>query len=75
MAWGECDGGEGQVSLPPHPSQASILVLLRVLDRKGLQEAAPGATGATAEPAGGTRRRRAEGGLLMRPIICICNDQ
>lgn len=21
------------------------------------------------------RRRRREGGLLLRPIVCICNDQ
>lgn len=28
------------------------------------------------EAAAGTgRRRRREGGLLLRPIICICNDQ
>lgn len=52
--------------------QAAINVLLSILDRKGPQEAEPGVL---VEPAGGGRRRRAEGGLLMRPIICICNDQ
>ncbi|XP_023472449.1 chromosome transmission fidelity protein 18 homolog [Equus caballus] len=51
---------------------AAINVLLSILDRKGPQEAEPGVL---VEPAGGGRRRRAEGGLLMRPIICICNDQ
>ncbi|XP_055991176.1 chromosome transmission fidelity protein 18 homolog [Sorex fumeus] len=51
---------------------AAILVLLGVLDRKGPPEAEPGAAAGTA---GAGRRRRAEGGLLMRPIICICNDQ
>lgn len=47
---------------------AAIQVLLGVLDRKGPPETEAGA-------AGGTRHRRAEGALLMRPIICICNDQ
>uniref|UniRef100_A0A8C4MJW9 Chromosome transmission fidelity protein 18 homolog n=1 Tax=Equus asinus asinus TaxID=83772 RepID=A0A8C4MJW9_EQUAS len=51
---------------------AAINVLLSILDRKGPQEAEPGVL---VEPAGWGRRRRAEGGLLMRPIICICNDQ
>ncbi|XP_040604271.1 chromosome transmission fidelity protein 18 homolog isoform X1 [Mesocricetus auratus] len=50
---------------------AAINVLLSILNRKGPQEAEQGGTAA---PAGG-RRRRAEGGLLTRPIICICNDQ
>uniref|UniRef100_A0A2K5IDJ2 AAA+ ATPase domain-containing protein n=1 Tax=Colobus angolensis palliatus TaxID=336983 RepID=A0A2K5IDJ2_COLAP len=40
---------------------AAINVLLSILNRKGPQEA---------EPQG-----PAVGGLLMRPIICICNDQ
>ncbi|NXA38326.1 CTF18 protein, partial [Eudromia elegans] len=45
---------------------ASINVLLNIINRKEAEaEAAPG-TG---------RRRRREGGLLLRPIICICNDQ
>uniref|UniRef100_A0A8B9QMG7 Chromosome transmission fidelity protein 18 homolog n=1 Tax=Apteryx owenii TaxID=8824 RepID=A0A8B9QMG7_APTOW len=45
---------------------ASINVLLNIINRKEVEaEAAPG-TG---------RRRRREGGLLLRPIICICNDQ
>lgn len=51
--------------------KAAINVLLSILNRKGPQEAEQGGT---AVPAGG-RRRRAEGGLLTRPIICICNDQ
>ncbi|XP_069427586.1 chromosome transmission fidelity protein 18 homolog isoform X1 [Ovis canadensis] len=50
---------------------AAINVLLSVLDRKGPQQAGPGGPSV---PTGGGRRRRAEGGLLMRPIICICND-
>ncbi|XP_025226279.1 chromosome transmission fidelity protein 18 homolog isoform X1 [Theropithecus gelada] len=51
---------------------AAINVLLSILNRKGPQEAEPQGP---AVPSGGGRRRRAEGGLLMRPIICICNDQ
>ncbi|XP_057386096.1 chromosome transmission fidelity protein 18 homolog isoform X4 [Balaenoptera acutorostrata] len=51
---------------------AAINVLLSVLDRQGPQEADPGGP---AVPTGGGRRRRAERGILMRPIICICNDQ
>ncbi|XP_045850230.1 chromosome transmission fidelity protein 18 homolog isoform X3 [Meles meles] len=50
---------------------AAINVLLNILDRKGPQDAEPGGP----VPASGGRRRRAEGGLLMRPIICVCNDQ
>uniref|UniRef100_A0A8C7A2C8 Chromosome transmission fidelity protein 18 homolog n=1 Tax=Nothoprocta perdicaria TaxID=30464 RepID=A0A8C7A2C8_NOTPE len=45
---------------------ASINVLLNIINRKEAEaEAAPGVG----------RRRRREGGLLLRPIICICNDQ
>ncbi|NWX23294.1 CTF18 protein, partial [Aegotheles bennettii] len=45
---------------------ASINVLLNIIHRRdGEGEAA----------AGVGRRRRREGGLLLRPIICICNDQ
>nr|XP_015298170.2 chromosome transmission fidelity protein 18 homolog isoform X2 [Macaca fascicularis] len=51
---------------------AAINVLLSILNRKGPQEAEPQGP---AVPSGGGRRRRAEGALLMRPIICICNDQ
>ncbi|KAG3259252.1 chromosome transmission fidelity protein 18 homolog [Ictidomys tridecemlineatus] len=51
---------------------AAINVLLSIVNRKGPQEAE---LGAPAVPSGGGRRRRTEGGLLMRPIICICNDQ
>ncbi|XP_063653650.1 chromosome transmission fidelity protein 18 homolog isoform X4 [Pan troglodytes] len=51
---------------------AAINVLLSILNRKGPQEVGPQGP---AVPSGGGRRRRAEGGLLMRPIICICNDQ
>ncbi|KAL4836524.1 hypothetical protein H8958_022653 [Nasalis larvatus] len=50
----------------------AINVLLSILNRKGPQKAEPRDP---AVPSGGGRRRRAEGGLLMRPIICICNDQ
>uniref|UniRef100_A0A2I3GTW6 Chromosome transmission fidelity protein 18 homolog n=1 Tax=Nomascus leucogenys TaxID=61853 RepID=A0A2I3GTW6_NOMLE len=51
---------------------AAINVLLSILNRKGPQEVEPQGP---AVPSGGGRRRRADGGLLMRPIICICNDQ
>ncbi|XP_004873895.1 chromosome transmission fidelity protein 18 homolog isoform X1 [Heterocephalus glaber] len=51
---------------------AAINVLLSILNRKGPQEAEPGGP---AVPLGGGRRRRTEGTLLTRPIICICNDQ
>nr|XP_009668680.1 PREDICTED: chromosome transmission fidelity protein 18 homolog [Struthio camelus australis] len=45
---------------------ASVNVLLNILNRKEVEaEAVPGVG----------RRRRREGGLLLRPIICICNDQ
>ncbi|KAM9372393.1 chromosome transmission fidelity protein 18 homolog [Phaethornis superciliosus] len=45
---------------------ASINVLLSIIQHKdGEGEAG----------AGTARRRRREGGLLLRPIICICNDQ
>ncbi|OPJ87436.1 chromosome transmission fidelity 18-like protein [Patagioenas fasciata monilis] len=45
---------------------ASINVLLNIINQKDAEgEAAAGAG----------RRRRREGGLLLRPIICICNDQ
>ena len=54
-----------------HVPQAAISVLLSVLDRKGPQQAEPGGPSV---PTGGGRQRRADGGLLMRPIICICND-
>ncbi|NXQ29663.1 CTF18 protein, partial [Alaudala cheleensis] len=43
---------------------ASISVLLAIIQRKDSE----------AEAGTGQRRRR-EGGLLLRPIICICNDQ
>ncbi|XP_009067503.1 PREDICTED: chromosome transmission fidelity protein 18 homolog, partial [Acanthisitta chloris] len=45
---------------------ASINVLLNIIHRKDVEGEAAGGTG---------RRRRREGGLLLRPIICICNDQ
>ncbi|KAK2533628.1 Chtf18 [Columba guinea] len=46
--------------------KASINVLLNIINQKDAEgEAAAGAG----------RRRRREGGLLLRPIICICNDQ
>ncbi|KAJ7422527.1 Chromosome transmission fidelity protein 18 like protein [Willisornis vidua] len=43
---------------------ASINVLLNIIHRKDVE--GEGVEG---------RRRRREGGLLLRPIICICNDQ
>ncbi|NXG09702.1 CTF18 protein, partial [Sakesphorus luctuosus] len=45
---------------------ASINVLLNIIHRKDVE--GEGVTGVG-------RRRRREGGLLLRPIICICNDQ
>ncbi|XP_041606468.1 chromosome transmission fidelity protein 18 homolog isoform X1 [Vulpes lagopus] len=51
---------------------AAINVLLNILDRKGPQDAESGGPGV---PTSGGRRHRADRGLLMRPIICICNDQ
>ncbi|XP_074867102.1 chromosome transmission fidelity protein 18 homolog isoform X2 [Carettochelys insculpta] len=49
---------------------ASINVLLNIINRKDTE------TEPTANPgAAGGRKRRREGGILLRPIICICNDQ
>uniref|UniRef100_A0A8C0F1M4 Chromosome transmission fidelity factor 18 n=1 Tax=Bubo bubo TaxID=30461 RepID=A0A8C0F1M4_BUBBB len=45
---------------------ASINVLLNIIHHKDAEGEAAAGTG---------RRRRREGGLLLRPIICICNDQ
>ncbi|NXI35892.1 CTF18 protein, partial [Galbula dea] len=45
---------------------ASINVLLSIIHRKDAEGEAVAGTG---------RRRQREGGLLLRPIICICNDQ
>ncbi|KGL85981.1 Chromosome transmission fidelity protein 18, partial [Charadrius vociferus] len=45
---------------------ASINVLLNIIHRKDAEGEGTAGTG---------RRRRREGGLLLRPIICICNDQ
>ncbi|XP_061849220.1 chromosome transmission fidelity protein 18 homolog [Colius striatus] len=45
---------------------ASINVLLNIIHRKDAE---------CETAAGAGRRRRHEGGLLLRPIICICNDQ
>lgn len=52
--------------------QAAINVLLSIIERKGPKEAKPGSL---AVLAGEGRRLRPEGGVLMRPVICICNDQ
>lgn len=41
-------------------------MLLNIIHRKDAEGEAAAGTG---------RRRRREGGLLLRPIICICNDQ
>ncbi|NXA04084.1 CTF18 protein, partial [Sapayoa aenigma] len=45
---------------------ASINVLLNIILRKDVEGEGVAGVG---------RRRRREGGLLLRPIICICNDQ
>ncbi|XP_037670038.1 chromosome transmission fidelity protein 18 homolog [Choloepus didactylus] len=49
----------------------AINVLLSILERRGPQGAE---LGGPAVP-GSTGRQRREGALLMRPVICICNDQ
>ncbi|XP_019614047.1 PREDICTED: LOW QUALITY PROTEIN: chromosome transmission fidelity protein 18 homolog [Branchiostoma belcheri] len=46
--------------------QAAINVLLDIIKRKDQS--------GEAGPQGKRRRRRREGGVLLRPIICICND-
>ncbi|XP_066131475.1 chromosome transmission fidelity protein 18 homolog isoform X1 [Saccopteryx bilineata] len=51
---------------------AAINVLLGIINRRGPKEAEPIGL---AMPVGEGRRLRAEGALLMRPVICICNDQ
>ncbi|XP_075755921.1 chromosome transmission fidelity protein 18 homolog [Pelodiscus sinensis] len=49
---------------------ASINVLLNIINRKDTE------TEPAANPGGASgRKRRREGGILLRPIICICNDQ
>ncbi|XP_036890394.1 chromosome transmission fidelity protein 18 homolog isoform X1 [Sturnira hondurensis] len=53
-------------------STAAISVLLSIIERKGPKEAKPGSL---AVLAGEGRRLRPEAGVLMRPVICICNDQ
>ncbi|XP_027606962.2 chromosome transmission fidelity protein 18 homolog [Pipra filicauda] len=45
---------------------ASINMLLNIIHRKDVQGEGEAGVG---------RRRQREGGLLLRPIICICNDQ
>ncbi|NWH96574.1 CTF18 protein, partial [Tichodroma muraria] len=45
---------------------ASINVLLAIVQQKDQKDG---------EGEAGAGRRRREGGLLLRPIICICNDQ
>ncbi|XP_038618560.1 chromosome transmission fidelity protein 18 homolog isoform X1 [Tachyglossus aculeatus] len=47
----------------------AINVLLSILNRKDAKDVEPASGGP------GVRKRRREGGLLLRPIICICNDQ
>ncbi|XP_048349449.1 chromosome transmission fidelity protein 18 homolog isoform X2 [Sphaerodactylus townsendi] len=47
---------------------ASVNVLLNIVNWKGTE--AEGAAGAASG-----RKRKQEGGVLLRPIICICNDQ
>ncbi|XP_016063583.1 PREDICTED: chromosome transmission fidelity protein 18 homolog isoform X2 [Miniopterus natalensis] len=51
---------------------AAINVLLSIIDRKGPKEAE---LGGPAMLVGEGRRLPAGKGLLMRPVICICNDQ
>nr|XP_060642516.1 chromosome transmission fidelity protein 18 homolog [Anolis sagrei ordinatus] len=46
---------------------ASINVLLGIVNRKAVEN--------ESETGSGKTKRRKEGGLLLRPIICICNDQ
>lgn len=64
LQWGLCLTA---ISMSP---QAAINVLLSVLDRKGPQQAGPGAHLCPQVGTGGPGR----GGAPMRPIICICND-
>uniref|UniRef100_A0A8D0L4C1 Chromosome transmission fidelity protein 18 homolog n=1 Tax=Sphenodon punctatus TaxID=8508 RepID=A0A8D0L4C1_SPHPU len=49
---------------------ASINVLLGIVNHKGAEAETQASAGGA-----GSRKRRKEGGLLLRPIICICNDQ
>lgn len=72
LAGGQGVGSCGCSSLCSlHDPQAAVNILLSILDRKGPQEAEPGSL---AVPTGVGRRRWAGGGLLMRPVVCICND-
>ncbi|XP_054849464.1 chromosome transmission fidelity protein 18 homolog [Eublepharis macularius] len=49
---------------------ASVNVLLNIVNRKGAEAESEGASrGASG------KKRRQEGSLLLRPIVCICNDQ
>ncbi|XP_027719056.1 chromosome transmission fidelity protein 18 homolog [Vombatus ursinus] len=48
----------------------SINVLLSIINRKDVGE-----TETTGGAGWGGKKRKKEGGLLLRPIICICNDQ
>lgn len=50
----------------------AINMLLSLVNRKDSKEADAG--GATAPLPGGKKKKK-DGGLLLRPIICICNDQ
>ncbi|XP_061455548.1 chromosome transmission fidelity protein 18 homolog [Rhineura floridana] len=49
---------------------ASINVLLGIVNRKATEAESEGGTSGASG-----KRRRKEGGLLLRPVICICNDQ
>ncbi|CAI5792381.1 transmission fidelity 18 homolog isoform X1 [Podarcis lilfordi] len=49
---------------------ASINVLLGIINRKAAEVESGGSTSGASG-----KKRRKEGGLLLRPIICICNDQ
>lgn len=60
-----------QLTAPRTFLKAAVGVLLSILNRKGPQEVEPAGP---AVPSGGGRQRQTAG-ALMRPIICICNDQ
>ncbi|MEE6497893.1 hypothetical protein FKM82_002919 [Ascaphus truei] len=47
----------------------SINMLLNLVNRKDAKETESGSEAA------GAKRKKKEGGLILRPIICICNDQ
>ncbi|XP_069503370.1 chromosome transmission fidelity protein 18 homolog isoform X2 [Ambystoma mexicanum] len=50
----------------------AINMLLSLVNRKDGKEVD---TGAAPAPTAGGKKKKKDGGLLLRPIICICNDQ